>query len=257
MRYRRRRRNEPLEARTPSSFNFAGRNKTWECDQAALSTGEHAIAKVPSYRRALALLALVAVLIVLGLPLVFAVAYIITGMSSVGYYGPPIGEVMAFYANAATVLATAVAPVAAVIAALLAVPRIRRFFTSPFTSETPHVNSPNTRATPSSASGDFGRYLAEKSQVAEGLRRTRDRILDEQLTLTEKEEFPATVSYLASLALIRRSETADCERRAMQLIDVDYQKFGNERGVFNLPGKVKLQNIAHNVISTMAIPDEA
>lgn len=57
--------------------------------------------KTPSYRRALALLAIVAIALVLGIPLVFAGSFIMLGFNSIGYYGPPIGQVMTFYYNAA------------------------------------------------------------------------------------------------------------------------------------------------------------
>jgi len=88
--------------------------------------------EIPSYPKALAWLVIIALVVILGLPLIFAGSFVMLGFSSIGYYGPPIGQVMAFYAMAATVLATASAPVVAVIAALLAMPRFRRFLASAF-----------------------------------------------------------------------------------------------------------------------------
>lgn len=104
------------------------------------------------------MLTLIALLIILGLPLVFAAAYVITGLNSVGYYGPPIGQVMAFYANATTVLATAVTPIAAVIAALLAIPRFRRFFAPQSKSESTivSVESPEKLTTEQSTGAHSG-----------------------------------------------------------------------------------------------------
>ena len=89
-------------------------------------------AKMPSYPRALAWLVIVSLGVVLGLPLFFAVSYVLMGFNSIGYYGPPIGQVMAFYAEAATLLATASAPVVAVLAALFGIPRFRKFVASAF-----------------------------------------------------------------------------------------------------------------------------
>jgi hypothetical protein len=91
--------------------------------------------KTPPYRVALAWLLIIALLVIAGLPLVFAVAYVMLGETSIGYYGPPIGQVMAFYAQAATTLAEASAPAVAIIAALLAVPKFRRFLGGAF----PHM----------------------------------------------------------------------------------------------------------------------
>jgi membrane protein implicated in regulation of membrane protease activity len=100
----------------------------------------------PSYPRALAWVVIIALAVILGLPLIFAGMYVAMGLNSVGYYGPPIGQVMAFYAMSATVLATAVAPIAAVVAALLAVPRFRRFLTTPV--EKPKQKTENIRKAP-------------------------------------------------------------------------------------------------------------
>ena len=57
-----------------------------------------------------------------------AFMYVAAGFGSVGLYSPPVGDVMAFYAQAVTVLATATGPVMIIIAGLFAVPRFRRFF---------------------------------------------------------------------------------------------------------------------------------
>jgi hypothetical protein len=86
--------------------------------------------ETPSYRKVLAWLLVVALVVVLGLPLAFAFLFILTGFGSIGYYGPPVGQVMAFYQTSAILLATASAPVVALLAALLGIKRFRRFVTS-------------------------------------------------------------------------------------------------------------------------------
>jgi hypothetical protein len=87
---------------------------------------------VPTYSRALGGLAVTFLFVVLGLPFIFAAGFIIMGFNSIGYYGPPIGQVMQFYYNSAILLATVSAPVAAVVAALLGIERFRKFVMAPF-----------------------------------------------------------------------------------------------------------------------------
>jgi hypothetical protein len=109
---------------------------------------------------------------------------------------------------------------------------------------------------PTSPLRDFGRMLNEKNQVAVTLRAERDKILAEQVNLGDREEFPATIAYLSSIALGRRSDFDERVGRANELIEVDFAQFLRDRGSAILAHKVKMQNIAHNVIDTMTIPDE-
>jgi len=83
--------------------------------------------ETPSYLKALSIVFICFVLIVFGIPFVLAFFYVAQGFSSVAIYSPPIGEVMSFYYMAATLLATVSAAPAVIIAALLAVPKFRRF----------------------------------------------------------------------------------------------------------------------------------
>ena len=71
-----------------------------------------------------------------------------------------------------------------------------------------------------------------------------------------KEEFPIVISFLASLAVILTSESAGYEKRADDAIEMDFQRLKTQRGIVDFPRKVKMENIAHNVIATMTIHDE-
>ena len=91
---------------------------------------------IPSYRRVLGGLLMAGIGIIIIVPIALAGAFVALGFNSLSIYLPPIGQVMAFYAQAAEVTAAATAPTVAILAALIAIPRFRRWLWDSFTGHT-------------------------------------------------------------------------------------------------------------------------
>jgi hypothetical protein len=92
-------------------------------------------------------------------------------------------------------------------------------------------------------------------EVANDLRRRREEILSKNIKQSDKHNYPITFAFLDSLPLIRRSEVRDYEIRANQAINADYENL-KLRGFNDPQHRLRMENIARNVISTMAIPDD-
>ena len=79
-----------------------------------------------TYRGFLVQILIVLACVIVGIPLLLAFVFILLGMTSVGIYNPPIGDVMDFIYRSATLLATVLVPLFALIAVLYGIKPIRK-----------------------------------------------------------------------------------------------------------------------------------
>jgi hypothetical protein len=66
------------------------------------------------------------------LALAFAFSFVLLGITSVGYFGPSIGDVMAFFAKSVIVIATAATPAIAFLGLLSQRSRLKKYLTRLF-----------------------------------------------------------------------------------------------------------------------------